>query len=508
MCKQNVKTSHFLILLLIICVIFSCGNPHDESPLLPEKIELTAELGSNDGTATFFICGPREIDFSVNPERGVVESVQFFYQNVEVNSFNNQSSGRFLFTPDMSKEGVTNLEMKITVAVEQKKYYETVNFEMQYVKVSEDDFELIDVTIDRFVFKKNGKRLDNYKIMFTGKDANNPAIIDDLDNIVFKREPFSYNTFPIETSIKILFVPKEQMYDKYLSYTSVFLDMKDKKLGDFPSGNSLFHYVDFIHEQLYVWSLGELYIFNKNMSEIKHKPMEYINSLFVTPETGLVIVKPFYGDIVTYSDNNFNTIISSIEPRGYIGILHVNERDQLFNGHNFNIDAYDLYTGKRIFSLDFNDHVRGFIISGDKLVVNLGNDGESQVYQLNKDSATYLYSFQKTYMNLIAHPININHIILDNTYNGFEIFDLESRTTIRSFKGQFQSIDPISGSLLYYDENYSYSNNMYDNHVIDLSYNEVFVFKDTSQSTLGPFLQFNNYIIKGDRCVNLLPKVN
>ena len=165
-----------------------------------------------------------------------------------------------------------------------------------------------------------------------------------------------------------------------------------------------------------------------------------------------------------------------------------------------------MYTGKRVFSLNFHNGVIDFIISEDKLVVKLGNNGENQVYQLYKDSATYLYTFEKTYRNLVAHPININHIILDNTYNGFEIFDLESRTTIHSFKGQFQSIDPISGSLLYYDENYNYWNNMYDNRVINLSYNEVFVFEDASQSTLGAFLQFNNYIIKGDRCVNLLHK--
>ena len=502
MCKKKIKISYFLLLILFVFAITSCGDTKVESPLLPEEIELIAVLENNDGTKPFYIYGPRDINFSVKPEIGVVELVQFFHQDIEINSFTGQS-GRLHFTPDISKEDATNLEMRITVAVEQKKYYKTVNFRMQYVKITEDDFELKDATIDRFVYKIKREGLEYYNFMYAGTDYDNPDTIDDLDNIFIKRKPFYI--FPIESrSLKFILVPKEHKFDKTLSYVSVIINLKDKKLGNFPYGYSLSHYIDFMKEEMYVWSSEELYIFDKNMNEIKNKPIKSINNLLVTPKTGLVVFKPIFGNIVTYSDNNFNTIISEIEPEGYIGTLHVNERDQLFNSQNFNIDVYDLNTGKRIFFLKLHNNARSFVISGDKLIVDLGNDKESQVYQLSKDSATYIYSFEKTYMKLVAHPINLNHIILDNTYNGFEIFDLESRTSILSFKGQFQSIDPISGSLLYYDENYSY-NNMYDNHVVDLNYNEIFKFEDTSQSTIGAFLQFNNYIIKADRCVNLLP---
>ena len=498
MCKNKVKTSRFLILLLIVCAISSCENT--ESPLLPEKIALTAELGNNDGTKPLYVYGPREFDFSVNTDKGVVELVQIFYQDVEINSFTGQS-GRFLFTPDKSKKEATNLKMKITVAVEQEKYYETVNYSMQYVSISEEDFELIDATIDRFVFRMRGEKLENYNFMYIGTTYDNPDIIDDLDNIVIKRNPLY--KFPIEYHVIIFLVPKEQMYNETGSYVSVKLDLKDKKLGNFHPGNTLFHYVDCKNEEMYVWSQGELSVFDKNMNEIKHRPIEDIHSLLVTPKTGRVVVKPIFGKLVTYSDNNFNTIISEIDPEGYIGAFAVNERDQLFNSQNFNIDVYDLNTGESIYSLNFHNFVRGFTLSGDKLVVDLGNDEETLVYQLDENSATYLYTFKKAYMGLGAHPININHIILNNTYIGFEIFDLEARTSIYSNKGQIQSIDPISGSILYYGEKYSYTNNVYDNHVIDLNYNEILVFEDDSQSN-GAFLQFNNYVIKEDRYVNLL----
>ena len=244
------------------------------------------------------------------------------------------------------------------------------------------------------------------------------------------------------------------------------------------------------------------------MNGFKHLPMEHIRYLSVTPNTGLVVMKPLHKTIVTYSDNNFTTVVSNIEPRMSTDILHVNERDQLFNGHNSMIDVYDLYTGELIYSLDFHTYVFDYVISGDKLLVKLGNYNENQVYRLNEKSATLLYSFEKPYTYPVAHPVNDGHVILDATYNGFEILDLKSGESLFSCKGQFQSIDPITGNLLYYDENYGVRNNMYDNHVLDLNYNKISVFEDASQSTYGAFLQFNNHLIKSDRYVNLLPQNN
>ena len=107
-------------------------------------------------------------------------------------------------------------------------------------------------------------------------------------------------------------------------------------------------------------------------------------------------------------------------------------------------------------------------------------------------------------MHPMAHPVNHDHIILDATYNGFEIYDMESRTILFTSKGELQSIDPITGNLLYYDENYGVKGS-YPNHVLDLEYNKIFTFEDDSQSTYGSFLQFNNYIIKGNRYTGLLP---
>jgi hypothetical protein len=490
-----------IIFLGFILLAYSCEDNDEDNNPIDEKVDISVNIGNNDGASPLYIYGPRDIDFSVSSDKGNIDLVQFFYQGAEIESFTSQS-GKLHFTPDMSKEDITNLEMKVTVTANQKKYYETVNYRVQYVKISEEDFELKDATIDRFVFKMVGKKLENYKYILNGK------VIEDLDNITIKRK-FAQFSFPIESNITIILVPIEQEYIITNTYPYVELAFEDKKLGDFHVGSTLFHYIDIAHDELYIWSLSELSIFDRQMNEMKHQSMEDINKIFVTPKTGLIVVKPLYGKVLTYLDKNFTTIISTIDLKSNPENLRVSENDQLFNGHNFQIDVYNLYTGKSVYSIHFHENVGDYTILGDKLLVRLGNDGQggNEVYQLNEKSATLLYTFEKTCRNCIVHPINRNHIILDNTYNGFEIFDLDSQMSLLSFKGQFQSIDPITGNLLYYDENYgSGAFNTYDNHVIDLNYNKIFTFEDASQSTYGAFLQFNNYVIKSDRYTYLLPK--
>ena len=496
------KIHSYSIILFLGCLFFtfSCEKSSEDSNLSLTELGITTRLANNDGTTPLSLYGPTDIDFSVRSDKGHVDLVQFFYQGVELKSFTSQS-GSLHFIPDTSKD--TDLEMRITLTAGQNKYHKTVNYKIEYIEVgtiSKEDFELKEETIDRFVFKMVGKKLETYKYIFEGK------VIEDLDNIVVKRK-FAYFSFPIESSIRIILVPKKVEYISSLSreYPSVEINMKDKKLGNFHIGSSIAHYIDGARKELYVWTLSEMSIFDKDMNEVKHQSMtKSIERFFVSPKTGLVIFTPTFGNIVTYSNKSFNTIVSSIDLKLFRGILAVNERDQFFNAQNFTIDVYDLYTGKSIYSLDFEEYISGINIIGDKLLVKLGNDGENHVYQLNEKSTTFLYSFNKQYRNCAVHPINRNHIILDNTYNGFEIFDLESRKSLFSFKGQFQSIDPITGTLLYYDENYNTNN--YDNLIIDLNYNRISVFQDASRSTYGAFLQFNNYIIKSDRYTNLLPR--
>lgn len=62
----------------------------------------------------------------------------------------------------------------------------------------------------------------------------------------------------------------------------------------------------------------------------------------------------------------------------------------------------------------------------------------------------------------------------------------------------------VQADLLFLDENYEVKS-MYDSILLDLNYNKIALFKDASRSTNGPFLQFNNYLIKSNRYISLLP---
>lgn len=497
--------AHLLFILLFGCVLlFSCEKSLDTPPLTSEEIGLAVNLENIDGTKPYYVYGPVIINFSVSSKKGTVESIQFFYQGNEMGTFTARS-GSFLLTPEMNNENETKLELIITIVQDKQKYHENFNYKIQYVKITEKDFELKDATIDRFAFKMTGKKLENYDCVL--KYMLKTKIIEDWDNIIVERK-FAQFSFPTESSVFISLLPKGHNGVNTSFYPSVELNIQDNKLGDFRYGSSLFQYIDVAHEELYVWSAEELTVFDKNMNEIMNQPMDNISFINVTPKSGLVVVKPLYDNIKTYSDKSLSTVLSSIEPRMRTGILKTNEKDQLFNGHNSMIDVYDLHTGELVYTIDFHTSVYGYAITGDKLLVRLGNDNENHVYQLNENSAMFLYSFEKAYFNPIAHPLNPNHIILDNSYNGFEIYDVATQTSVFTCKGQFQSIDPIKGYLLYFDENYGVNNVLYDNHVIDLNYNEIFVFEDASRSSYGAFLPFNNHLIKGHNYTNLFPQNN
>lgn len=248
-----------------------------------DDIGLTANLGNNDGTTPFSVYGPRDIDFSVSAKKGNVESVQIFYQGKELRSFTGHS-GTFHLTPDMSEEGNTNLEMRITVAVDHQKYHETIEHKIQYVKFSEKDFELKEATINRFVFKMTGKKIENHSYIL--HYMLKKEVIEDLDNIIIERK-FAQFSFPTESSIHIALARKGYENSNTQFYPSVELHIQDKKLGDFCSGYgyTLSHYIDAAHEELYVWSAEELSIFDKDMNEVKNQPMEYTSYLAVTPKT-------------------------------------------------------------------------------------------------------------------------------------------------------------------------------------------------------------------------------
>lgn len=489
-----------LTFLCMSCEYDADGENYHHVEPLPSEISVAINLAEVNPEETIYIYGPTSLYYQVSSEKAKLYSVEFRYDGKTVKQ--EEFFNPFHIIPAISDAGqIKNLEMTVTLNVNDGSlagtlggylYTATAEFKIKYVRITPDDFDVKSQELDRIVLYMTNKKSDPCKYVINGKE------ITDLDNIIYKRDHF-----PGWYKVKLHLLPEHAATEDYNYYNYIEIEFGDKRLGDFHVGSSVNHFMDTAHEELYVWSMSKLFVHDKNMNILSHKEIETHN-IAVTPVTGLVVCA-YFGNFTTYADKSLSKVVSTMS--NMFSNFIVTERDQLIQSHNFQVDVYDLHTGKLVYTIKLSDPVHSSSVSADGKYLFIKGSSKNYVYLLNDDSASVVYSFTKYSRGCRFHPVNKYHVIFDNTYDGFEIFDIETRQIVYSNKGEFQSIDPITGNLLFYDENYSYQTNNYENRFIDTSYNEIYVFSDDSKSLYGEYKLFNNYMIKHTYYINLSSKL-
>jgi len=496
--------------MVIIIFQISCeydpngDNYHDVKPL-PSEIKVSINLTDIKTGGIFYIYGTTQ--FQIHPEVGRIQSVEYTHNGKTIKQDN--TSWNYYIDPEWfgTKESkdlkmtVTIIENTLAGTLGLGEYTSSVTEEytLKYVRLTSEDFAIKSQEIDRIVLQMINKDHGPCKYVVNGEE------IADLDNIVYKRDRYLFGNY----QMNIYLLPESASIEQYYGYDYCVIEFSDKTLGDF-SWSSVRHCFDLAHQELYTWSMSELFIHDKDLNILSKKMFEDLHDLMVTPKTGMVVCRR-YNTITTYSDKSFSTIVSTISNIWPMGNLQIDERDQLFQGHNFQIDVFDLNIGRQIYTINLPAAIRNFSISEDgkyMLVFVWTNDEENcHIYSLDTNTASLKYSLKSDYGLCKFHPINKYHIIVYNYFTGFEIMDIETRQVLFKNKGGYQSVDPITGNLLYWDENYHYYTQNYQNHFIDKSYYRIYTLIDDTQSLYGAYEQFNNYLIKNTYYVNLYPQL-
>lgn len=491
------------ILLAVIAILLplfysSCEydpdgeNYHNLTPL-PSQIGISVNLADVEPGETIYIYGTTVFLYEIESEIGELHSVEFKY-NGETVKQNGPFSGLIL-SPELSEaDQIKDLEMEVTIMAKDKSlagsfgylYSAKATYKVKYVRITADDFAVKSYDIDKVVFHMVNKNENPCKYILNEKE------IADLDNIVITR-----NDFPGYYKAKVYLCPQNAYTSNYASSNYIELIFRDKEFGVFNT-SSISHYLDPAHEELYAWSIGKIMILDKQMNVISDKAID-INEIAVTP-TGMVVCTQG-GELVTYKDKSFSMVVSRM--KNIFNNYRVTGRDQLIQGHNFQIDVFSLHTGQLVYTIDMlPDPIYGFDVSKDGKYLAVKTHDNNYIYELHDTSATLLYSFERNFWKYTFHPLNKHHLVLDNGSHGFEVLDVETQQTVFSTKGEFQNIDPVTGYLLYFDENYNFTDNC-DNRFVDTSYNEIYVLNNNTKSMYGPFVLFNNFLIKNTSYIDI-----
>jgi len=490
----------FLVLTTLLhtsCEYESDGENFHEVEVLPDEIGVAINLADVSPDDIIYVYGPTYLYYQILPEKGKVQSVSFTYDGETVKD--DEVSGYFRIDPHMSNDNlIKELDVDILVKANNGSladvvggftYEASMTYNVKYVRITASDFAVKKQEIDKVTIEMVNKNENPCQYVIDGE------LVTDLDNIEYHPADFPFGNY----LVKIYLLPTTASVDDYESYNHIEFRFYDKTLPGM--GTSPPPAVDISRQELYTEYDGEVFVYDRNFNLLERKRMD-AHYITVTPSTGLVSCYA-YSKVVTYSDKSFSTVVSTIN-NAFSG-YSVNSRDQLFWVNNFQVDAFDLRTGQLIYSINFPDGVWGLAASADGKYLFVQTSEERNVYELTDTGATLLYSIDMIYDRYLFHPVNKSHLILQSRFEGFIIYDVETRRTVFSSEGEFQNVDYVTGTFLYYDKDYS-SN--YLNRFVDKSYNEVYVLKNNTRGLYGSFELFNNYLFKSTAYIDISSKLS
>ncbi len=505
------KITRWGLVAVTIFLTFSCEYDSDldnyhEREKLPDEISIGVNLANVAPGDTIYMYGSTYLFYETITDVGTIKSISFTLDGITQTDEN--SSGYISIYPqDADDRVVKTLKMDIGVKGNNGSmademfglsYLASLEYKLKYIKITADDFAMKKAEVDKMTFAMVNKNDSPCRYVINGK------VIGNLDNIEISRAGSGH--FPSGVNAKIYIVPDNISISDYEQCYYIDFWLYDNHFENYPFSCVSF-LMDKVHRKMYSSYGNHIYVYDENMNFIAKKEVD-ASYIAVTP-TGLITCYS-YGKIITYTDDSFSSVVSTIN-----NAFHkyaVSGRDQLFWANNFQVDAFNLRTGELIYSIqnDSYDSVTDVCATedGEYLYIQYYNSNTGKIYQLADNSATLLYTIDKTSWDCFFHPVNENHLILDRGRNGFEIYDIESRQTVFSNKGELQSIDPITGNMIYYDENYSYEEGKAKNIFVDKDYQQIYVLDNNTRGTCGPLQLFNNYIFKSTSYVDISSKLS
>lgn len=496
----------FYSLSLLLGIIFfnvSCeydadGDNYHYVEKLPAEVGIAINLADYSPDDVIYIYGPTYFHYQIVPEIGSVKSVEFTFDGGKTEIWEDQ--GYMKIEPDEVEDKMLNLTVDVTIDAKDKSlagtvlgfsYAGSLSYKVKYVHITAEDFSVVKMEVDKVTFSMVNKNENPCQYVIDGK------LVTDLDKIEFPRNDFPYGF----GEVKIYLLPPDARIADYKGYNYIPLRAMDNTLEGIPSAMNIEHSFGMKDNTLYTYYGNDVFVYDENLFLINKKAVD-VSKIAVTQKNGLVACYS-YGKIITYSDYTFSTVVSTID--NAFPTLEVTEKDQMFWINNFQVDAFDLHTGNLVYSIDcLPNGVWDIAASVDGKYLYVQTSEGQNIYSLSDNAAILLYALDKRYDKSFFHPVNKNHLVLQSRFEGFDVYDVEARKVVFHGENEVQSVDPVTGVLLYYDKDYDTN---YENRFVDKSYNEIYVLENNTYGLYGAFKLFNNHLIKSTYFVDISSKL-
>lgn len=487
-----------IILLNVSCEYDADGDNYHYVEKLPAEVGIAINLADYSPDDVIYIYGPTYLHYQIVPEIGSVKFVEFALDGASVGYV--KDDDYYYINPQDKKDREFDLTVDVTIDAKDKSlagtvlgfaYMGSVSYKIKYVHIKATDFATVKSEVDKVTFAMVNKNENPCQYVIDGK------LVEDLDNIEIPRVNFPYGI----GEVKIHLLPPNARIADYKGYNYISFYSIEKTLDGIPSAMNIEHYFGMKDNTLYTYYGGEVFVYDENLSLLNRKKLG-VSEIAVTQKNGLVACHS-YGKIITYSDYTFSTVVSTIDNASTK--FEVTEKDQMFWINNFQVDVFDLRTGNLVYIVDcFPNGVWDIAVSADGKYLYVQTMEGQNIYSLSDNAATLLYALDKRYDRSFFHPVNKNHLVLQSRFEGFDVYDVEARKVVFHGDNEIHSVDPVTGVLMYYDKDYDTN---YMNRFVDKSYDEIYVLENNTYGLYGPFILFNNYLIKSTYFVDISSKL-
>lgn len=286
----------------------------------------------------------------------------------------------------------------------------------------------------------------------------------------------------------------------YFEYTPFSLTYNAKEnifygLGHYGGASNIYKYDGTSMKLTQTFGVSDIHTGNKVVCSSKNGRLAYNDSK---------------GNIHIVTNNNFSnqtTIQSSSND-----VLSISDDDKLIIGYSsftspLSISIYNAATGSILYSLPGVEKSSTFGMSADgRYAYSFAYPDELKVFELkaNMPELVYIGSIPIEWAaKFIFNPINTSQLIVSSKNVEFYMLDIVNKTKSATIKGSFQSIDPVTGNILYKDENYLTESD-YKVHIRDNKLSKILLTQPiNSINPHSDFLLINNILIKDASYRNL-----
>lgn len=301
---------------------------------------------------------------------------------------------------------------------------------------------------------------------YMGDNDNTPYPITSEQAYIIKEK----EQFPVRAGNKSLYLfvlPPDANNENYLQYPYILIEYSDPHTEEYIISRA----ADKNANLYYTLSSDQLNTYNMKTMQLEKRVNHNIPtsnlSVVAVNSFGKIAISEIYGRTHVFSNNKLTNLLNTFETTG----------DYVLTNNNKLIysDASGIYTGDvnsgTVATLKATNQLEGFVASQDGKYISMSTNTiyGFGIFDISGNSPVFVNDL--TPEGHIAY-MNNNLMIVNRGLDSaeeFTIYKLPSMQIMKKVAGTFKDIDPVSGNVLYVDQDYSANKMM---HILSSDYSK------------------------------------